>query len=292
MLSRPFESPADLREMQRLAQAVWHLEPGYLDVDGTVGELAWAMSQHVGREQEWKRQLWFDGDDIVAWAWVFPSASLLWQVHLQHEAVLDDVLEWFVRSTDGPRDASVATANTAAVDALRRHGFEIDEDGPRGMLNVRELDEIETPRVPDGYRLTTMAEFGDFDARVDIHRVVWDPSRVTNESYANVRTTWPYRNDLDCVLVAPDGSLAAYALAWYDDEHRVGEFEPVGVHPTHRRTGLGRAVNLFGLHRLRDAGAHTALVACVDDENNRGPELLYRSVGFRQLSYSVTFKQR
>jgi len=287
---RPFESVADLREMQSLAQEVWRFAPEQIDVDGTVGELAWAASQHVGREHEWKRELWFDGDVLVAWSWVFAPASLLWQVHPHRPELLDVVLEWFEAATDGPRDLSVAVDNVAAVDAVRARNYVEDPDGPRGFLNVRELDDIEEPRPPDGYVLTTMRDFGDYDARVEIHRTVWDPSRVTPESYANVRRTWPYRDDLDCVLVAPDGSLAAYALAWYDDETRVGEFEPVGVHPEHRRLGLGRAVNLVGLHRLRAAGATKGLVACVDDDaKNPGPKALYRSVGFRPLSYSVTF---
>jgi ribosomal protein S18 acetylase RimI-like enzyme len=290
---RPFESVADLRAMQALAQEVWRLAPQHIDVDGTVGELAWAASQHVGREHEWKRELWFDGDVPVAWGWIFAPASLLWQTHPERPELLDAVLDWFEASTEGPRDLSVALDNAAAVEVLRRHDYHEDPDGPRGQLNVRDLDDIEEPQPPDGYVLTTMREFGDYDARVDIHRVVWDPSRVTTESYANVRRTWPYRDDLDCVLVAPDGSLAAYTLAWYDDETRVGEFEPVGVHPNHRRLGLGRSVNLFGLHRLREAGATTALVACSDDDaNNPGPKALYRSVGFRTLSRSVTFKQR
>ena len=293
MDSRPFQSVADLRAMQTLAQEVWRVAPEHIDVDGTVGELAWTASQHVGREHEWKRQLWFDAGATVAWGWIFAPASLLWQTHPQRPELLDAVLDWFETSTDGPRDLSVALDNTAAVAALQRHDYHEDPDGPAGFLNMRALDEIEAPQPPDGYVLTTMREFGDYDARVQIHRTVWDPSRVTKESYANVRTTWPYRADLDCVLVAPDGSLAAYTLAWYDEEERVGEFEPVGVHPAHRRLGLGRAVNLFALHGLRDAGATRALVACVDDDaNTPAPKALYRSVGFRPLSHSVTFKQR
>lgn len=278
--------------MQRLAQEIWRLAPSHIDVDGTVGELAWSMTQHAGRDHEWKRHLWFDGEGLVAWAWVFPTASLLWAVHPERTDLYDAVLTWFEGATEGERDASVALGNDRAVEALHAHGFERDPDGPRGWLNLRELDDIEEPVVPDRYRLATMAEFGDYSARVEIHRVVWHPSRVTEESFAVVRATWPYRDDLDCVTVAPDGSLAAYALAWYDDEMRVGEFEPVGVHPDHRRLGLGRAINLFAARRLRDAGADTALVACVDDPDNVGPLRLYRSVGFRELSYSVTFRRR
>ena len=44
-----------------------------------------------------------------------------------------------------------------------------------------------------------MAE-SDLHERVEVHRAVWTPSRLTEESYRNVMRTWPYRAELDCVL--------------------------------------------------------------------------------------------
>jgi hypothetical protein len=40
---------------------------------------------------------------------------------------------------------------------------------------------------------------------------------------------WPYRGSLDCVIEAPDGRFASYALVWPDDENGVGLFDPVGT---------------------------------------------------------------
>ena len=105
-----------------------------------------------------------------------------------------------------------------------------------------------------------------------------------------MRETWPYRADLDCVAVAPDGSVASYTLAWLDEENRVGEFEPVGTHEAHQRRGLGRAVNLFALQRLRDEGATEALVGCRGDDAYPIPRKLYESVGFRELAATLSFR--
>ena len=120
--------------------------------------------------------------------------------------------------------------------------------------------------LPEGYRLRTV-EPADLEARVELHRVVWEPSRVTVESFSKLQTVWPYRADLDCVVEAPDGSLVAYCLAWLDDANRVGELEPVGTHPDYRRRGLASAVCLFALHRLQEEGA------------TRGDRLLDRGLG-------------
>jgi ribosomal protein S18 acetylase RimI-like enzyme len=81
-------------------------------------------------------------------------------------------------------------------------------------------------------------------------------------------------------------------LAWYDDENRVGELEPVGTHPDHRRRGLGRATNLFALDRLSAAGATHAIVSCRGDAAYPIPRLLYESVGFRELSRQVPLVRR
>jgi ribosomal protein S18 acetylase RimI-like enzyme len=109
--------------------------------------------------------------------------------------------------------------------------------------------------------------------------------------YEFVRSTPAYRQDLDCVVEAPDGSIAAYTLAWLGEENRVGELEPVGTHEDHRRRGLGRAVNLFALRRLRDEGATTALVACRGDAAYPIPCKLYESVGFREIARHLPFKR-
>jgi hypothetical protein len=85
----------------------------------------------------------------------------------------------------------------------------------------------------------------DFASRAAAHRSAFQPSRFRDEVYELVRATPPYRADLDCIAVAPDGSVAAYTLAWLDKKNRVGQFEPVGTHADHQRRGLGRAVNLF-----------------------------------------------
>jgi ribosomal protein S18 acetylase RimI-like enzyme len=103
--------------------------------------------------------------------------------------------------------------------------------------------------------------------------------------------TWPYRSDLDFVIEGPDGSLAAAANGWFDEENRVGEFEPVGTHPAHRQLGLGRALMLFGLQRFREAGASEAIVGCRGDADYPVPKLLYESVGFRELSRELRFKK-
>ena len=58
METRLYAGPADLRAMQGLVQEAWRLV-GPTN-ERHVGDVAWGAFQHVGREPEWERRLWFD----------------------------------------------------------------------------------------------------------------------------------------------------------------------------------------------------------------------------------------
>jgi len=136
----------------------------------------------------------------------------------------------------------------ASLDLLTRRGFARPDQYRWYAYHVRKLDEAVTPpQLPDGFTLRTMRGADDLHERVEVHRAVWAPSRLTEESYRNVMRAWPYRADLDCLLEAPDGTFAAYVLCWYDQANEVGELEPVGTHPTYRGRWFGAAVCRYRL---------------------------------------------
>jgi ribosomal protein S18 acetylase RimI-like enzyme len=246
-----------------------------------VGDLAWGRYQHSGREHEWRVRLWQrDGDD-VGWAWLRLSDSVLfWCVHPEFRAELvDEVLEWADAEL-----VEVPSTDEVSLAALECRGYRLDPDARLLAVHHRKVSGEPAVEVPEGFRLRTVGP-DDLAARVELHRIVWDPSRVTEESYRNVQAAWPYRLDLDCVVEAPDGRLVAYCLVWLDPDNRVGEFEPVGVHPDFRRLGLGSAVCRFALRRLEEKGATQAVVyAIAGDPSNRRAKALYESIGFVETS--------
>jgi ribosomal protein S18 acetylase RimI-like enzyme len=248
-------------EQRRLLgpRAPWH-----------VGDVAWGMRQHEGREHEWKFRVWEDGDRVVAWSWLKEGGKLELDVRPDRHDLLDEVLaEPDARTAFGFEDDADLRA------AFARHGFV--EPGEQLHFLVRTLPEAPVlPPLPPGFGYRTV-EPTDIAERVAIHCDVWAPSRVTESSYATVMAAWPYRGSLDCVVEAPDGSFAAYCLVWPDDENRVGEFEPVGVREQFRRRGLGSAVCTFALQRLHEEGGREAIVYC---QTVPACEL-YRSLGFR-----------
>ena len=275
--SRAYE-PGDVRLMLGLLSEAWP------NVRHGVGYAF--MSQRLPHD-DWEARLWFDGDALAAWAWAVGWRSprgLSYELRPGYQELLDELVEWAQ-----PEVTTVRSGDERSAAVLRAHGFEHDPAAPWIRWNSRSLAEVEEPAVPAGYRLATMAEYGDFASRSAAHRSAFAPSRFTDEVYETVRREAPWRADLDCVVVDPGGQVAAFALAWLDEPNRVGELEPVGVRAEEQRRGLGRAVCLHALRQLRAAGADTALVGSRGDDAYPGPRALYESIGFREAWRHLPF---
>ncbi len=280
MESREFRDD-ELPLLLRLAQELWRANPGSLSCD--FGQIAF-WSSHIPHAEH-RVRLWFEGEQVAGWGWLTRGTELEWQVRPDQPELLDEILAWAE-----PAEVLVRTDHLDAIERLGAHGLRHDPSGAWMRLNQRTLEQVETPVLPDGYRVRTV-ESADFESRGAAHRSAFHPSRFSDDVYKRVRAAWPYRQDLDCIVEAPDGSVAAYALAWLDEENGVGELEPVGTHADHQRRGLGRAVNLFALQRLRAEGASVALVACRGDDAYPIPRQLYESVGFRELARTHAFRR-
>jgi ribosomal protein S18 acetylase RimI-like enzyme len=300
IIARDFAGPEDFRTMQRLTQSVWDRDRPF-----HAGALAWERYEHIGREPDWPTRLWFDGERLLAWAWLYEHDPdvLYVQIHPDHPSLMDAALDWW---------ETVATANRLEVlvfdpdhllrERLVARGFAPSPQSPFGLHTQRRLTELPPLVLPPGHRVVTMAESPDPDRRAAAHRAAWDRiagrehlppggSRVIGESYRAVMAAWLYRPELDVVLEAPDGRWVANCCVWFDDANGVGAFEPVGVDADCRRRGLGYAVCLAGLHALEAAGATMATVGARGDDDYPVPRRLYFSLGFRTQARSCVFSR-
>lgn len=105
-----------------------------------------------------------------------------------------------------------------------------------------------------------------------------EPRYESGEWYNIFRSIPIFRSDLELVVTAPNGDIAAFCTVWYEEANRTGYFEPVGTVPAYQRKGLGKAVMCEGLRRLKNLGAELALVGSYSPEAGA----LYDSVGFTE----------
>jgi predicted GNAT family acetyltransferase len=97
-----------------------------------------------------------------------------------------------------------------------------------------------------------------------------------------------YREDLDMVAEAQDGTFGALVSMNYDEKYLYGMFEPVCTHPEHRRKRLASTLMYDGLHRIRDLGAsHCWVGTGIGMDANK----LYESVGFTETYTAYTWEK-
>ncbi|MEU6340958.1 GNAT family N-acetyltransferase [Streptomyces sp. NPDC046977] len=305
MANSQLVTAADVQRMQALAQHVTAVRPDLVNSDATFGELAWNWGKgHRTEGASWPCRLWFSGGDLVAWGWArlprqvrrsdgsvrdITDAYLSYQVHPGHAGLVDEVIDWYdATAGDIERTVMPSAADEFALGRWAAHGYVTDpaalgDAGSWTQLNERDLDQVEQPVLPDGFRFRTAEEAGP-DAAVQAHVDAWAPSTYGAEGYEGVRRTASYRGDLHLLVEAADGTMASSTIMWLDEANRTAEFEPVGTHPGYRRRGLARAMLLHGMRLARAAGATHMTVACLGAAGRPQARELYYGVGFRPFT--------
>lgn len=273
------DGPLDVRGMQSLAEKVF---PRY--GHRTPGDLAWNLAHYYDRPEACPTALWRDNGDVVGWAWAERPSEAMLQIDPRYPGLAEDALDW-ARQTAPDPGLTFWTADTEIVvlNAFARAGFST-RSGPFFACLGRSLDNLPAvPELPDGYRIRELrpGDDADIEARAAVHRSAFDRSIFTAARYANLMTLWSYDSAFDLVAEAPDGTFAAFCLGWYDARNRVGEFEPVGTHPDHRRKGLASAVCIAAMHAFQARGGERAIVYSRGDEAYPVPKLVYEALGFR-----------
>ncbi|HEY8598189.1 MAG TPA: GNAT family N-acetyltransferase, partial [Thermomicrobiales bacterium] len=285
MQTRPFATEADYAQLRRLLVA--SVAEGYEAHYCTIGDLDWWRYTDNDPAGIAVTQLWFTADGtLVGCAWPV-GAEVILLSHPRYRAVEGEMLAW-AEARRRERAAIEGAPLTLSINGydgdatrlalLRESGYR--RSGRCYRYRRQALDRVlDAPTLPSGYAVRHLRGEDEVAARVAVHRAAFAPSRMTVEKHRAVMAAPTYRRELDLVVTAPDGSLMAYALVWFDAENRMGVFEPVGTDPAYQRRGLGRAVLTEGLRRLRALGAQIAYINTNGD--NGAANRLYDAVGFR-----------
>jgi len=123
---------------------------------------------------------------------------------------------------------------------------------------------------------------------VALHQAAFGTQNMTIENRRTIMRNPAYIPELDLLLEAPDGTLATFCYCTIPREanelsgRSEGEIAIIGTSPAYQKRGLGRAMLLAGLQRLKDFGVEMATLGTSSE--NGGAHSVYFSAGFR-VSY-------
>jgi GNAT superfamily N-acetyltransferase len=265
------------------------------NADGNWLEPAWEyMHSHPGLDSSTLERIgiWEDAGAVVAVA-TYESrlGEAFFQFHPAYKHLRKEMLDYAEGSLHGiSKDgrkylcAYVNDVDVEFVSLIEARGYKRDDDESRTMLQFAIPDPFPTIKLPEGFRLTSLAEECDWGK---VHRVLWrgfnhgDDVPINEEELDSRRRmfdTPKARRDLKIAVAAPNGDFVAFCGMFYEPTNRFAYVEPVATAPEFRRQGLGKAAVLEGIRRCGILGATAAFV---------GNDLpIYRAVGFEKVYIS------
>jgi mycothiol synthase len=234
-------------------------------------------------------RLWWSGSDLAAFAYVDDYNNLWFDIDpaLDSDALGSEIVAWGVecmrrRSLDAGEEMSLDSCSSPKLTAHIRHlevnGFE--RQSTLSLNYFRSLsDPITTYPLPDGFTCRAAAGESEAQALVDLQHAAFGTENMTLERRLAIMRAPDYVADLDLVVTAPDGRLAAFCVCMQrDDQTDEAYTEPIGVHPAFRSLGLGKAILALALKSLHDRGIKMARLGTSSE--NLSMQHLAEALGF------------
>jgi len=268
-----------------------HYRPG--NADGNWIEPAWEyMHGHPFLDSTSLRKIgvWEENGEIVAVShYESQLGEAFFEFHPAYRHLRDEMLDHAERhlagvSKEGGRKylhAFINDNDPGFLSLVKSRGYEKDPEGDRPMCRFDIPEPFPAITLPEGFRLTSLAEECDW---AKVHHALWrgfdhgedvPMDEAELESRRRMFDTPKARRDLKIAVAAPDGDFVAFCGTFYEPAGKFAYVEPVATVPAYRRMGLGKAAVLEGIRRCAELGATLAYV---------GNDLpIYQVIGFKRV---------
>jgi predicted N-acetyltransferase YhbS len=219
--------------------------------------------------------VWFDevgpvaAAGLTAWDDTWQADAFAVPSQVDVEEIWVATMEAAAEHRNGPLRVLVRQVDVQLVDLALRSGFAMTDE----LSGTTWMDADERPSLElvDGFAIV------DRSTGADPH-----PMTARNGALVErrLRQCSLYDPTLDLAIEDADGTVAGYALFWFDPVTLVGLLEPMRVEENYQRRGLARMLLTNGLDRLARKGARRLKVGFTTDVARS----LYLGAGFEQTS--------
>ena len=252
----------------------------------------WFPTRFENSHDEYPRdvRIWETDDRIVAMA--NPEGRFVYYIQQHPEyAYLDyEIIKWIVshcssKKTEKDEVIKIITIenNPEREKALKGNGFKKIKTA--GYLRIRpEGTPVGTPTLPAGVKFRTVEPREDFDRLASgVRRAFGHGEWFTGDIIAQIRSRSFFRSDLDLMVEAPNGDIAAFCTFRIDPGSNIAELEPLATDPDYRRLGLAKSILQEALIRLEK---HKPVLTHIGGAaDTPGANRLYDSMGFTEKCY-------
>jgi hypothetical protein len=233
-------------------------------------------------------KIWEENEKIVGICHKEDGNNAFIQLRNGYEYLTEEILEYAEENisynNDGKKRLNVWSleSDTYRNELLLKRGYIKGEDG--NYYNAQYLDKDYIPKLPTEYTFLT-AEDKSFNA-LQRHTAVFrgfhpegeNPKKIPN-SFLMMEKAPLFRPEFEIMTKYKDNTIASFSIVWYDEETKTGMFEPVATHPKHLKKGLGKAMLIEGLRKLKEIGAIQAYVESYGNDR----KAFYNSAGFESF---------
>jgi ribosomal protein S18 acetylase RimI-like enzyme len=211
-----------------------------------------------------KFQLWTAEGRLAAYAVIDGHICLWFEIDpkIDVESTAAMIITWGINSV---RDESGFTLNSCAsstnlrrIQLLETNGF-IRQSGDTLNYTRSLTGLIDPPTMPPGFICRSVKGESEVKGLVELQRATFKTEYMTiNTRLAQMRATG-YCPDLDLVVTAPDGQLAAFCFCKLGHAGliKTGFAEPIGTHPNYRDLGLAQALLITAMNKLLEKGCQS-----------------------------------
>jgi len=244
-------------------------------------------------------RLWEVDDQLIAFAYV-DNYNNLWFVSdpVYTTANLEsEIVDWGVtcirtRNAETGETATLDTnsdvRNTARLALLERYGFR--HEPIRSLSYECALNApIPNPVLPPGFTLRCVHGEEEVAALVALHQAAFGTTHMTVEERLAIMRAPQYDRELDFVVVALNGELAAFCICGIEEDSGVGYTDPIGTHPNYQKQGLGKAVVTAGLRALHARGVK--IVTTGTSSEDIAMQRLATALGFVLVAEKMWFSK-
>lgn len=248
---------------------------------------------------DWKKytRIWEENGKIAAIAHKETKYEVFLQIRPGYEFLSDKMLEYIEsivpleKHGDGQVELNLFVNNSKRwiEDTLILRGY--IKNNECSYYTMQYLNKTYVLVLPEGFKFVDGNDVKDKNTRFLCCHLGFhsddEPDKLPAGDFY-MENGPSFTHHLQLMTQDDKGNLCSYCTIWYDEKLRIGMFEPVCTRKNYRMLGLGKAMLIEGLRRLKEVGAEKASVHCWGEDILK----FYSSAGFAAYDHDYPWKKK